>query len=362
MEFEPCVEVGSYFGSGKECEDEDKVASGGSISNRGIHGPMDRFMVKGNASGDETTTIISPQNAKELRKQVCLDIRRFFYENAIPFNVARSPSFVSILRLVGAYGRGFKYPSMYKLRTWILKEEFKTTEGFVNEIKSTWPLTGVSIMFDGWQDVRHRSLINFLVNNPSGKIFLKCVDASEHVKDAKLLFQLLDEVVEEVGEELVVQVITNNASNYRATGWTNSSYASKAYGKEVRKIILKDNNFWPCLIYGIKNTKPLVEVLRLVDADKEPAMDFLYNAMDEVKQKIAKNLGGEEKDYKEIWEIIDDKWDFQMHRHLHAAAYYLNPCCHYSPDFSTHPEIKLGLFHCLDKLIPNRDDMEKADL
>nr|GMC95500.1 HAT, C-terminal dimerization domain containing protein [Ipomoea batatas] len=52
----------------------------------------------------------------------------------------------------------------------------------------------------------------------------------------------------------------------------------------------------------------------------------------------------------------------QMHRHLHAAAYYLNPRCHYSPDFSTHPEIKLGLFHCLEKLIPNRDDMEKANL
>ncbi|XP_031121045.1 uncharacterized protein LOC116024293 [Ipomoea triloba] len=130
--------------------------------------------------------------------------------------------------------------------------------------------------------------------------------------------------------------------------WTNSSYASKADGKEFD--------------YVIKTTKPLVEVLRVVDGDKEPAMGFLYNAMDEAKEKIAKNLGGEEKDYKEIWEIIDDKWDFQMHRHLHAAAYYLNPRCHYSPDFSTHPEIKLGLFHYLDELIPNRDDMEKADL
>ncbi|XP_031096593.1 uncharacterized protein LOC116000869 [Ipomoea triloba] len=73
-------------------------------------------------------------------------------------------------------------------------------------------------MFDDWQDVRHRSLINFLVNNPSGTVFLKYVDASEHVKDAKLLFRLLDKVVEKVGEELVVQVITDNASNYRATG------------------------------------------------------------------------------------------------------------------------------------------------
>nr|GMC52846.1 HAT, C-terminal dimerization domain containing protein [Ipomoea batatas]GMC52848.1 HAT, C-terminal dimerization domain containing protein [Ipomoea batatas]GMC78242.1 HAT, C-terminal dimerization domain containing protein [Ipomoea batatas] len=120
MEFEQCVEVGSYFGSGREGEDEGNVASGGSVSNRGIRGPIDRYMVKGNSSGEQTTTIAPPQNAKELRQQ--------------------------------------------------------------------------------------------------------------------------------------------------------------------------------------------------------------------------------------------------MHRHLHEAAYYLNPRCHYSPDFSTHPEIKLGLFHCLDKLIPNRDDMEKADL
>nr|GMD42517.1 uncharacterized protein LOC109165229 [Ipomoea batatas] len=106
----------------------------------------------------------------------------------------------------------------------------------------------------------------------------------------------------------------------------------------------------------------MVEVLRLVNEDKKSAMGFLYNAMDEAKENIAKNLDGEEKDYNEIWEITDEKWDFHMHRHLHAAAYYLYPRCHYSPDFSTHPEIKLCLFHCLDKLIPNRDDMKKANL
>ncbi|XP_031097010.1 uncharacterized protein LOC116001264 [Ipomoea triloba] len=315
MDFEQCVEVGSYFGSGREGEDEGNVASGGSVSKRGIRnvasggsvskrgirGPMDRYMVKGNSSGEQTT-IAPPQNAKELRQQVCLDTGRFFYENAIPFNVARSPSFVNMLRSVGAYGRGLKPPTMYELRTWILKEELKTTKRFVDDIKSTWPVTGVSIMSDGWQDVRHMSLINFLVNNPSGTVFLKCLDASEHVKDAKLLFRLLDEVVEEVGEEIVVQVITDNAIEA-----TIRIYASKADGKEARKIILKDNNFWLSLIYAIKTTKPLVELLRLVDGEKEPAMGFLYNAMDEAKEKIAKNLGGEEKDNKEIWDIIDEK-------------------------------------------------------
>nr|GMC79897.1 Ribonuclease H-like domain containing protein [Ipomoea batatas] len=70
MEFEQCVEVGSYFGSGREGEDEGNVASGGSVSNRGIRGPMDRYMVKGNSSGEQTTTIAPPQNAKELRQQL----------------------------------------------------------------------------------------------------------------------------------------------------------------------------------------------------------------------------------------------------------------------------------------------------
>ena len=44
------------------------------------------------------------------------------------------------------------------------------------------------------------------------------MDAFDQVKDAHLLFRLLDDVVEEVGVQNVVQVVINNASNYVATG------------------------------------------------------------------------------------------------------------------------------------------------
>ncbi|KAK2652713.1 hypothetical protein Ddye_012569 [Dipteronia dyeriana] len=53
---------------------------------------------------------------------------------------------------------------------------------------------------------------------PYGTVFLKLVDASDVVKDATLLFELLDSVVEEVGEDLVIQVVTDNASNYKKAG------------------------------------------------------------------------------------------------------------------------------------------------
>ncbi|PON98691.1 Ribonuclease H-like domain containing protein [Trema orientale] len=152
-----------------------------------------------------------------MRNRVCLDIGRFFFKNAISFNALRSP-FFSMCRSIGSYGRGLEPPSMHELRTWILREELRTTENVVEEIKRTWPQTSVSIISDGWKDIRQRNLINFLVNNPSGTIFLKSVNVSEYIKDAKLIFKLLDEVVEEVGEHLIVQVITDNASNYKATG------------------------------------------------------------------------------------------------------------------------------------------------
>ncbi|KAK1584274.1 hypothetical protein Q3G72_031480 [Acer saccharum] len=71
----------------------------------------------------------------------------------------------------------------------------------------------------GWvEDMRGRQLINFLVNNPYGTMFLKSVDVSDTINYATLLFNLLDRVVEEVGEDLVVQVVTDNASNCKKAG------------------------------------------------------------------------------------------------------------------------------------------------
>ncbi|KAK3205491.1 hypothetical protein Dsin_019537 [Dipteronia sinensis] len=84
--------------------------------------------------------------------------------------------------------------------------------------------------------------------------------------------------------------------------------------------------------------QPLVKVLRLVNGD-ELAMGFLYDAMDEAKEKISKNLKGDLGAYKEIWDVIDKRWEFQMHRHLHAVTYFMNPQFQYSDNFPTHFEV-----------------------
>ena len=76
-------------------------------------------------------------------------------------------------------------------------------------------------MSDGWTYRKERSWMNFLVNSSIGTMFMKSIDASSMVKMGEKLFELLDSLVEEVGEANVVQVITNNASNYVAAGTYN---------------------------------------------------------------------------------------------------------------------------------------------
>ena len=45
-------------------------------------------------------------------------------------------------------------------------------------------------------------------------MFLKSIDASSHVKNATYLCEAIEEVIKEVGEENIVQVVTDNVANY----------------------------------------------------------------------------------------------------------------------------------------------------
>jgi len=67
------------------------------------------------------------------------------------------------------------------------------------------------------------------VNSPSGTVFLKSIDASNVTKDVKQRFELLDSMVEEIGEDNVVQVVIDGASNFVATGQMLEEKRTKLY-------------------------------------------------------------------------------------------------------------------------------------
>ncbi|KAL6321733.1 hypothetical protein AAG906_031247 [Vitis piasezkii] len=59
---------------------------------------------------------------------------------------------------------------------------------------------------------------------------------------------------------------------------------------------------------------PLVRVLRLVDGEKKAPMGYIYEAMNRAKDTIVRSFNGNEEKYKEIFNIIDKRWEIQLHR------------------------------------------------
>ncbi|XP_073268810.1 uncharacterized protein [Populus alba] len=347
------------------------------------------------ASGSGSTqTTINQLLKRDVREEACRQIARFFYTSAIPFNCVKNPEFVKALELVAKHGPGFKPPSYHDIREKYLKQEIDHTINLLEEYKVEWKKTGCSIMSDGWTDKKRRSICNFLVNSPKGTIFLSSVDTSNISKTADKVFEMLDAIVERIGEENVVQVVTDNAANYKAAGqllmgkrktlfwtpcaahcidliledfekklevhqvtiangrritsyiysrtilismlrhftkgkdlirpaatrfatayltlgclsdckiqlmtmftstqWRSCRFSKTEEGKRIQSCVL-DSKFWHDVTTCIKAAYPLIKVLRLVDSDEKPAMGFIYEAMDQAKEKIQVNFGSVKK-------------------------------------------------------------------
>ncbi|XP_028094883.1 uncharacterized protein LOC114294889 [Camellia sinensis] len=253
---------------------------------------------------------------------------------------------------IANYGPGFKPPSMHELRTWILKAEVKDINVMMEEHKKACKQCGCSIMSDGWTDGKN-----------------------------------------EIGEDNVVQVITDDASNYVNVGSRLMEKRKKLYWtpcaahcidlmlEDIGKLKVCDQTlslsrqvvkfiYGHCWVLSMmrsftKNSellRPVVtRVLREVDSEERPAMGYIYELMDSAKEKITFNCGGNVRKYGPIWNKINARWTPQLHRSLHAAGFYLNPQLHYRDSFSNVEEVKQGLYQCMDRML-SYDERLKADI
>ena len=103
-----------------------------------------------------------------------------------------------------------------------------------------------------------------------------------------------------------------------------SKWAKEQKGKNVAKTVIMPS-FLNTIIFCLKISSPLVRVLCLVDGEKKAHMGYIYEAMTRATGTIVKSFIGNEEKYKEIFEIIDRRWEIQLYHPLHAVGYFLNP-------------------------------------
>ena len=88
-------------------------------------------------------------------------------------------------------------------------------EVYKNTLKAKWPIYGCTIMCDGWSSRIRKSIINFIVYCDISMIYLSSVDTTNIHKTTDYIFSLMDKIVEEAGEENIVQVVTDNEASFK---------------------------------------------------------------------------------------------------------------------------------------------------
>lgn len=169
---------------------------------------------------EDAIATIKPISSISIDKdQVYVAIGRFLYDLGVPEavnSVYFQPMLDSITTAAGGMSLGeFSY---HEFRGRILERTLEDVKSHVDFYRSSWGDTGCSLLADEWDGENGRTMISFFVYCPKGTIFLKSVDATHIVTSSDTLYELLRHVVEEVGDQNVVQVVTKNSEIHALAG------------------------------------------------------------------------------------------------------------------------------------------------
>ncbi|KAL0383082.1 UNVERIFIED_CONTAM: hypothetical protein Scaly_0595500 [Sesamum calycinum] len=187
-----------------------------------------------------------------------------------------------------------KPPSYYEVRVKYLKKALEHTNNILKAREEDQAKYGCSLMADGWTDIKHRSLINFLVNSPNGTKFIWSVDAPSYSHMAHFIDLMFEDFFK----------IPN---------------LKKTYEEAV-------------MINGyIYNRSSLLDMLQDFIAKRDMvrlAKIRFATCILTLKRFHTKKANLRKMFTSEKW--TKSKWDIQLDRPLHATGYYLNPEFYYS--------------------------------
>ncbi|XP_074374390.1 uncharacterized protein LOC141714792 [Apium graveolens] len=144
---------------------------------------------------------------------------RMLHASALPFSLVKNPYFRKFcLRLSNSKIAGYVPPTYNRMRTLLLEQEKTHVNLLLQPFRDSWKKKGVSLCSDGWGDRHKRPLINVMVASRGNSMFVKSFDTSGNIKDAEYVAGLFLNAIDQVGPDNVVQIITDNAGNFKAAG------------------------------------------------------------------------------------------------------------------------------------------------
>lgn len=132
-------------------------------------------------------------------------IVRFLCACGVPLNVFHSPYCHEMVKAINEAPKRYKSLNYEKDRTMLLEREKAKVQRALTRFTNEWVFCGVSIVSDGWTNIRNQHLINVLGVSASGAIFITCHDSSITASSQNIA-DLLLQSIRDVGLNNVVQV------------------------------------------------------------------------------------------------------------------------------------------------------------
>ncbi|KAL5169694.1 hypothetical protein HKD37_11G031553 [Glycine soja] len=333
-------------------------------------GPMANFCKNPkNAINQRKMEMLRQMNIESMDKNEVLKmhqhIARFWYQAGLSFNLIKLKSFENMIAAIDQYGPHLPIPSYHDIRAPLLKKEWvKYTENLMKGHREQW------------------------------------------VKYGEKLFELLDAIVEEVGEENVVQVVTDNGNNYILADIGKLPLIRKKIRRGINLVrFIYAHSSTLSLLRNFTNKSELVRYaitrfatsyLTLERLHKEKANIRKMFTFDEwTLNKLSKDPKGKEAEkvvlmpsfwnsvvytlkvmtpLVKVLRLVDGEWKPAIGyiyeamdkaketiiKPLHAAAHFLNPEFFYdNTDLEFDFEVTNGLFDCIKKLIPQFEVQQK---
>ncbi|XP_076916066.1 uncharacterized protein LOC143575638 [Bidens hawaiensis] len=292
------------------------------------------------------------------RSAVDLKIERELCANGIPFNVLRNPQFQEMVTAIKRAPNDYKAPSSEKARTVLLDECVGDVEKELIPFKDTWYSHGLSIVSDGWINVKYKPLINVLAVNNRGSMFMYAEDFSEILQKeffwledtynkGKTIVkyfmnhgQALSMFRENSKLELLQVAKTRFASHYillkRLTlyrealsttislnswrDWAKQGDEQARNAAQTVVNIIRDDNFWNEVENILKITKPIYMVVKFCDGEGLK-MGEIYEKMDIMLGEIKYAM---ELYFSQVKQILLNRWE-KMSIPLHCLGFALSP-------------------------------------
>jgi hypothetical protein len=123
-----------------------------------------------------------------------------------------------MVQAINGAPKEFRSPRYDKARTLGFDKKRAKIQGALGKFTNDWNLHGVSIVSNGWTNVKGKPLINILGVSATGAIFLSTHDYSDRYKTCIDIAYALLKTIQEIGPYNVIQVITDNVANCKARG------------------------------------------------------------------------------------------------------------------------------------------------